>query len=100
MWWFWGIHIPPPETAVVPPTDEVRSTTVTRAPWSWAVMAAASAAAPVPTTTTSAGIGEESDGPSLVLAHRSRRPGSGRAARCMLMMPALVGVGQPQPVER
>jgi hypothetical protein len=59
MWWFWGIQMPPPETAVVPPTDEVRSTTVTRAPLSWAVMAAVRAATPVPTTTTSvAAIGE------------------------------------------
>ena len=45
MWSFWGIQIPPPETAVVPPTDEVRSTTVhPGARWSWAVMAAVSAA--------------------------------------------------------
>ena len=55
MWWFWGIQMPPPDTAVVPPIDDVRSTTVTRAPLSWAVMAAVSAEAPVPTTTTSVG---------------------------------------------
>ena len=53
MWWFWGIQIPPPDTAVVPPTDDVLSTIRTRAPSSWAVMAAVRADAPVPTTTTS-----------------------------------------------
>src|SRR4051812_49364377 len=48
-----GSHIPPPETAVVPPITAARSRTVTRAPARAAARAAARPAPPDPTTTRS-----------------------------------------------
>src|SRR6516165_1889955 len=57
MWWLPGIQIPPPDTAVVPPTNADRSRTRTRAPASWARMAATRAAPPEPTTSTSVASG-------------------------------------------
>src|SRR5215469_14594355 len=49
-----GIHAPPPEMAVVPPSRAAFSRTVTRPPASAATSAAVSPAAPLPTTTRSA----------------------------------------------
>src|SRR5690349_3644237 len=50
---FCGTQITPPETAVVPPTSDDFSRTITRAPASCAASAAVKPAPPVPRITTS-----------------------------------------------
>src|SRR5688500_11008952 len=51
-WLFTGTHTTPPESAVVPPSDAVASSTVTSAPAYEAARAADKPAAPEPTTMT------------------------------------------------
>src|ERR1700676_4375873 len=95
MRWFWGIQIPPPDTAVVPPIDSVRSTMVTTAPPAWAARAADRAAAPEPTTMTSA-----REGPGEAVT--STDSGTGQVAIELAVHvgdPSLVGPGQPGPVD-